>query len=213
MAALTVLTLLFLTGLFETLPEATLAAGVLVFDTLPGLFIGIAVSLLLLLYRASRPHVAVLGQVPGADGQYGDVLRHPENRQVPGIVILRLESGLFFANADALRDAIRAHAAEPSTRAVVLDAETIPYVDVTAARMLTLLSSDLEQQGVRLVVARDVGQVATCCAAPSATGRCRPPTRPCRTRSRRSGRALSASDGARRPRRPSTSSPGSPRPC
>jgi anti-anti-sigma factor len=74
-------------------------------------------------------------------------------------VILRLESGLFFANADALRDAIRAHAAEPSTRAVVLDAETIPYVDVTAARMLTLLSSDLQQQGVRLVVARDVGQV------------------------------------------------------
>jgi SulP family sulfate permease len=74
-------------------------------------------------------------------------------------VILRLESGLFSANADALRDAIRAHAAEPSTRAVVLDAETIPYVDVTAARMLTLLSSDLQQQGVRLVVARDVGQV------------------------------------------------------
>jgi SulP family sulfate permease len=133
--------------------------GVLVFDTLPGLFIGIAVSLLLLLlYRASRPHVAVLGQVPGADGQYGDIRRHPENRQVPGVVILRLESGLFFANADAVRDAIRAHAG-PSTRAVVLDAETIPFVDVTAARMLMLLGADLDRQGVRLVVARDVGQV------------------------------------------------------
>jgi sulfate permease, SulP family len=108
-AALTVLTLLFLTGLFETLPEATLAAlgGVLVFDTLPGLFIGIAVSLLLLLYRASRPHVAVLGQVPGADGHYGDILRHPENPQAAGIVVLRLESGLFFANADAVRDVLR----------------------------------------------------------------------------------------------------------
>jgi SulP family sulfate permease len=113
-AALTILTLLFLTGLFENLPEATLAAvviaavielvdigaltalyriatrqlrgiygiaarpdfiaamaalaGVLVFDTLPGLFIGVVVSLLLLLYRASRPHVAVLGQVPGMPG-------------------------------------------------------------------------------------------------------------------------------------------------
>ena len=123
----------FLTGLFETLPEATLAAvviaavielidipglvtlyqvatrqlrgiygvaarpdflaalaallGVLIVDTLPGLVIGIAVSLLLL-YRASRPHVAVLGQVPGAAGHYGDILRHPENRQVPGIVVL-----------------------------------------------------------------------------------------------------------------------------
>jgi F0F1-type ATP synthase membrane subunit c/vacuolar-type H+-ATPase subunit K len=71
-AAMTVITLLFLTGLFEDLPAATLAAvviaamlGVLVFDTLPGLFIGIAVSLLRLLYRASRPHVAELGKVPG----------------------------------------------------------------------------------------------------------------------------------------------------
>jgi sulfate permease, SulP family len=133
--------------------------GVLVFDTLPGLFIGIAVSLLLLLYRASRPHIAVLGQVPGASGQYGDVRRHPENQQVPGVVVLRLESGLFFANADALRDAVRAHAADPSTRAVVLDAETIPYVDVTAARMLVQLSNDLHGQGVRLVLARNVGQV------------------------------------------------------
>jgi Sulfate permease family len=70
---------------------AALAALLGVFDTLPGLFIGIAVSLLLLLYRASRPHIAVLGQVPGAGGQYGDVARHPENQQVPGVVVLRLE--------------------------------------------------------------------------------------------------------------------------
>ena len=69
------------------------------------------------------------------------------------MVVLRLESGLFFANADALRDAVRAHAAEPTTRAVVLDAETIPYVDVTAARMLVLLSNDLHGQGVRLALA------------------------------------------------------------
>ena len=58
--------------------------GVLVFDTLPGLFIGIAVSLLLLLYRSSRPHIAVLGRVPGTAGQYGDLARHPENRDLAG---------------------------------------------------------------------------------------------------------------------------------
>jgi sulfate permease, SulP family len=128
-------------------------------------------------------------------------------------VILRLESGLFFANADALGDAIRAHAAERSTRAVVLDAETLPYVDVTAARMLTLLSSDLQQQGVRLVVARDVGQVRDVLRRgvgdrplPAAY-----PTVQDAVQALRQG--LSASDGARRPRRPSTSSPGSPRPC
>jgi sulfate permease, SulP family len=204
-AALTVITLAFLTGLFENLPQATLAAvviaavielvdlraltalyriatrqlrgiygvaarpdflaavaalaGVLVFDTLPGLFIGIAVSLLLLLYRASRPHVAVLGQVPGTPGQYGDVQRHPENVREPGVVLLRVEGGLFFANADTVHDAIRSHAAEPGTRAVVLDAETAPYIDVSAARMLILLAGDLRRSGVELVIARDVGQV------------------------------------------------------
>jgi high affinity sulfate transporter 1 len=203
-AALTIVTLLFLTGLFEELPEATLAAvviaalvelvdvpalvalyrlhttglgriygiasrpdfvaaiaamvGVLVFDTLPGLFIGIAVSLLLLLYRASRPNVAVLGRVPGAPGQYTDVTRHPENEPVPGIVVLRPESGLFFANADAVRDRIRA-AVSAGTTGLVLDAATMPYIDVTAATMLEELAADLERDGVRLVLARDIGQV------------------------------------------------------
>jgi len=134
-------------------------AGVLVFDTLPGLVIGVVVSLLLLLYRASRPHVAVLGQVPGMPGQYGDVLRHPENEQPPGVALLRVEGGLFFANADSVRDAVRAHAANPGTRAVVLDAETAPFIDVSAARMLIQLTGDLRREGVELVIARDVGQV------------------------------------------------------
>jgi sulfate permease, SulP family len=165
-AALTVVTLLFLTSLFEDLPEATLAAvviaavtelvdvdalvglyrvhtralgraygvaarpdfiaavaamvGVLVFDTLPGLFIGIAISLLLLLYR--------------------------------------VDSGLFFANADHVRDAVRAQAVD-DVQAIVIDAETVPSIDVTAARMLLALRADLERDGVELVLARDVGQV------------------------------------------------------
>jgi high affinity sulfate transporter 1 len=199
-AALTILTLLFLTGLFENLPQATRAAvviaavielvdfpalatlyriatrelrgiygiaarpdfiaavaalaGVLVFDTLPGLFIGIVVSLLLLLYRASRPHVAVLGQVPGTPGQYGDIQRHPGNELEPGIALLRVEGGLFFANADTVRAAVRAHAAEPGTRAVVLDAETAPFIDVSAARMLVQVTDDLRRLGVELVLTR-----------------------------------------------------------
>ncbi|MGH3011053.1 MAG: SulP family inorganic anion transporter [Gaiellaceae bacterium] len=203
-AALTVVTLLFLTGLFEELPEATLAAvviaalvelvdvgslvrlyrvstrgvgavdavaarpdfiaavaamlGVLVFDTLPGLFIGIAVSLVLLLYRVSRPHVAVLGHVPGTRSQYADVERHPENELVLGIVVLRIEGGLFFGNADAVRQRIRA-SLDPDTRAVVLDAETIPFVDVTALSMVGELAVELEHRGVRVVLAGDIGQV------------------------------------------------------
>ncbi len=205
-AVLTVITLLFLTGLFADLPDPTLAAiviaalielvdfraladlyrastsrlsriygalgarpdflaavaamlGVLVFDTLPGLVIGIALSLLLLVYRASRPHVAELGEIPGAPGQYGDRSQHPERAEVAGVKIVRVESGLFFANAEAVRSQIRAAAGVPGTRAVVLDAESMPFVDVTAAKMLVELADDLDRGGVSLVMAKDIGQV------------------------------------------------------
>jgi MFS superfamily sulfate permease-like transporter len=200
-AALTIVTLLILTGLFEQLPEATLAAvviaavielvdvralvtlyrdtarglnrvaarpdfiaavaamlGVLVFDTLPGLFIGISMSLLLLLYRASRPYVATLGRVPGSE-QYGDVLRHPENRPPDGVPVLRVEGGVYFANADAIRGHILRAASADGVRAVVLDAGTIPFVDVTAARMLGELAGDLRRRGIQVLIVRDVGQV------------------------------------------------------
>jgi SulP family sulfate permease len=132
---------------------------VLIFDTLPGLFIGIAISLLLLIYRASHPHIAVLGKVPGSRGQYGDLERHPENQQLPGIVILRVESSLFFANADAVRQRVRAHAAQAGTRVVVLDAATVPTIDVTAVHMPAELTESLEREGVRLLVTRQIGQV------------------------------------------------------
>jgi high affinity sulfate transporter 1 len=204
-AAMTVVTLLLLTGLFENLPEATLAAvviaavaelvdfrallelyrlsssrlreiygvaarpdfiaavaamvGVLVFDTLPGLFIGIGVSLLLLLYRASHPHLAELGKVPGTNDQYGDRARHPDNETPPGILVLRVEGALFFANADTVRRSIEARAAAPGLRAVVLDGESISSIDVTAVHMLAELADQLETGGVRLVVAGDLGQV------------------------------------------------------
>ncbi len=203
-AVLTVVTLLFLTGLFEELPEATLAAvviaalvelvdvralvslyrfhtrgegsvlalaarpdfvaaiatliGVLVFDTLPGLFIGVVVSILLLVYRSSRPHVAVLGKVPGSSDQWGDVGRHPENETAPGVAVLRVESALFFANADVIRHEIRNHAAQ-GARAIVLDAASVPAIDVTAVTMLVELADDLRREGIELVLARDIAAV------------------------------------------------------
>jgi sulfate permease, SulP family len=213
-AVLTVITLLFLTGLFEDLPEATLAAvvitalielvdyralqalwrayssrlgriygfaaradfiaavaamlGVLVFDTLPGLVIGVADSLLLL-YRVSRPHVAVLGEVPGG-GQWADTAHHPEDQTTPGVAVLRVESGVFFGNTDHVRDAIEDAATADGTRAVVLDCETMPFVDVTAARMLNQLAADLHRQGVHLVLAGEIGQVRDMVAAVSGHG-------------------------------------------
>jgi sulfate permease, SulP family len=66
----------------------------------------------------SRPHIATLGRVPGARGQFGDQARHPENEAPPGIAVPRVESGLFFGNADTVRDRIRAAARD--AHAVVL---------------------------------------------------------------------------------------------
>jgi SulP family sulfate permease len=204
-AALTIFTLLLLTGLFEKLPEATLAAvviaavielvdiaslrrlyavytqrlgraygvaarpdftaavaamlGVMVFDTLPGLFIGIGMALLLLLYRTSRPNIAVLGRVRGVSGQFTDMERHPENEQVPGVVVLRIESGLFFANAEWVRTRIRQRASRAGVKAIVIDAETVAFIDISAAQMLDRLAAELACANVKLALARDVGQV------------------------------------------------------
>jgi SulP family sulfate permease len=79
-------------------------------------------------------------------------------RLAPGIVVVRPETALFFANADAVRDAIRGHVAA-DTRAVVLDAETVPAIDVTAVSMLTALAGDLRRDRLELVLARDVGTI------------------------------------------------------
>ncbi|MDP2287599.1 MAG: SulP family inorganic anion transporter [Actinomycetota bacterium] len=206
-AALTVITLLFLTGLFESLPEATLAAvviaavielvdfpalarfyrvwtgalgqiygwaaradfiaataalvGVLVFDTLPGLFIGITISVLLLVFRSSRPEVAALGrsiEPGGVQSMWVDTTRHPEILVRDDISVLRVESALFFANADNVRSAIRQHITE-KTIGVVLDLATTPAIDVTATEMLAQLAQELRGRGVRLVVAHGIGQV------------------------------------------------------
>jgi sulfate permease, SulP family len=132
--------------------------GVTVFDTLPGLFIGIATSLIVLLYWSSRPRIAELGRVPGTD-QWADVEKHPENEIVPGIVVVRVDSGLYFANADWVRTHLRHAAARPGTKAVVLDGGTAPFLDVTSAEMLGQAADDLSRRGVNLLLARDIGEV------------------------------------------------------
>jgi len=240
-AALTVLTLLFLTGLFEDLPEAVLAAvviaavielvdiaalrrlyrvwtgplgriyrhatrvdfiaalaailGVLVFDTLPGLFIGIGVSVLVLLYRSSRPHVARLVRRPSPDGVWID---HDRARQYPlaaDVAVLRVESGLFFANADHVRDTVLS-AVDGDTVAVVLDAETIPGIDVTGAAMLVALRDRLAERGIQLLVAKSIGQVRDVVANGRAGCRLRRSLRLRRRRRQRGARGGSSQRGA-----------------
>ena len=130
----------------------------LVFDTLPGLFIGIAVSLLLLLYRASRPNVAVLGRVPG--GGWADLARADGATPEPGVVVLRVEAGLFFANADHVRAAIRAHArvaGRPRGRA--RRARPCRTSTSRPRRCSRRSAASSSATASRLAIARDIGQV------------------------------------------------------
>ena len=200
MAVLTVVTLLFLTGLFEKLPEATLAAVVIaavielvdiaalrrlyrVVDRaarqhlrhggagrLPrrrrGDVRGAGLrhparaahrhrrAIVLLVYRASQPHVAELGK-EGSLWVAAD--RHPDAATRPDVLVVRVESGLFFANSDYVKDRIEGLCTD-RTRMVVLDAETSPSVDVTAATMLLALRDTLASRRIRFAIARPIAQ-------------------------------------------------------
>ena len=122
--------------------------------------IGIAVSMGLLVYRSSRPNVARLVRTgeAGGVGVWADASRHPELTPDPDVVVVRVESGLYFANADHVRSRIRSMLT-PQTVAVVLDGETTPTIDVSAAEMLAQLARDLDRAGATLLVAHDIGQV------------------------------------------------------
>ena len=129
--------------------------GVLIFDTLPGLVIGVGLSLLLLLYRTSRPHVATLGRL---GEMWVDQSRNPTAVAPTGTAVLRVESGLFFANSDHVREAIKG-AATGDVHTVILDGESMPFIDVTAAQTLSEVGNSLRREGKELWLAHDVGQV------------------------------------------------------
>jgi sulfate permease, SulP family len=131
--------------------------GVLLLGILKGVMLAAVVSLLLLVGRAARPHVAFLGRIPGTR-RYSDLERNPDNEVVPGVLIFRVESGLFYFNVEHVRQMVwqKLRAATLPVQLVVCDLSTSPYVDVAGARMLAALHTDLAAAGVQfeLVEAR-----------------------------------------------------------
>jgi sulfate permease, SulP family len=130
--------------------------GVLTFEeTLTGLLVAVVVSLLALVARASQPRLSVLGRQPGRI-VYGDVAQHPDYETVPGLLVVRPDEGVFFANADTLRDEIRVliNDSEPPVLAVLLDLEMTTDLDVPGAEMLGELKKDLSQANVALMLTR-----------------------------------------------------------
>jgi sulfate permease, SulP family len=127
--------------------------AVLTFETLEALLIAVIVSLFALVGRTSQPKLAVLGRAPDSL-ELKDVRRHPENQTLPGLLVVRPENGLFFANAEAIREAILGEmqaSAEP-VKAVLLDLGATTDLDVPSADMLGKLHDELSSRNVRFML-------------------------------------------------------------
>jgi MFS superfamily sulfate permease-like transporter len=131
---------------------------VVFFGVLQGIVIAIVLSILMFFRRSWWPHGAVLGRVDELDGWH-DVATHDDAEELPGIVVYRWESPLFFANAAAFRNQIRALVAQRQPSWVVLQCEAITDIDVTAADMLRTLDEELNADGVHLAFAELRGRL------------------------------------------------------
>jgi sulfate permease, SulP family len=133
---------------------AVLSAGVLA-----GVVIGVVLSLGWLVYVATRPPMPLLGREPGTQ-VFRDLDENPADETFPGIVVLRLDGGLFFATAEALEDRLRALTEEgDGRRALVLDLEGVNFVDAQGAAKVTEIHQLTEADGVTLRLARVKPQV------------------------------------------------------
>jgi MFS superfamily sulfate permease-like transporter len=128
--------------------------GVLVFGVLQGIAITIGLSFIAFVNRSWRPYKAELGLVEGLRG-YHDLSRNPEGERVPGVVIVRFDAPLFFANGAIFDDWVRSRvrAAGPDVKTVILAAEPITDIDTTAAEELVELDEYLQARGIRLIIA------------------------------------------------------------
>ncbi len=127
--------------------------GVLGSGILRGVFLGALLSLAILLHRAARPHVAILGRIPGML-RFSDLARNPDNEPIPGLLAFRCEASLLYFNVEKVRSAVQAalRAAPTPVRLVVCDLSTSPYVDMAGAEMLGELQAELERDGIRFQV-------------------------------------------------------------
>ena len=140
---------------------ATIAImGVLLLGILQGILLAALISILLLLARASRPHVALLGRIPGTNS-YSDLARHPENEPLGSVIACRPEASLLYVNAGYVLETVMASVLKNRSkiRAVVCDLSASPYLDLAGARILHALHDELAAQGIALQIVGARGRV------------------------------------------------------
>jgi high affinity sulfate transporter 1 len=140
---------------WEFVIAAAVIGGELTLGVLHGIALGVVLSLLLLIYRASHPHGAVLGQLPGTEA-YRYVGRHPEAVTFPGLLIWRLGGDLFFASVGHFEAGLTAalSASNPPARHVLLDAESVNFVDTSASDTMLNLVKRLQGDGLTVAFVR-----------------------------------------------------------
>jgi high affinity sulfate transporter 1 len=129
-------------------------AGVAVFGAIPGIVLAIVIAVIEFLWDGWRPHSAVLGSVDRIKG-YHDINRYPDARLIPGLVLFRWDAPLFFANAELFHQRILGAVANSPTpvRWLVVAAEPVTSVDVTAADVVSELDDNLHAAGIELCFA------------------------------------------------------------
>jgi high affinity sulfate transporter 1 len=136
---------------YEFLISLVAFAAVLLLGILQGVIVAMIVSMLLLITRAARPHVAFLGRIPGTR-RFSDLERHPDNEVIPGVLMFRVEASLLYFNAEHVRAMVWAtiHASPEKPGLVVCDLSSSPVVDLAGARMLATLHSELQAADISL---------------------------------------------------------------
>jgi sulfate permease, SulP family len=126
-------------------------AAVLLLGILNGVIVAVLASLALLIHRVARPHVAMLGRIPGTRA-FSDIERNPDNTPVPGVLIFRVDAAMLYFNVEHVREAVwqMVRAAPGPLKLVVCDLSTSPQVDTAGAKMLAKLHQDLAEVGVTL---------------------------------------------------------------
>ncbi len=128
--------------------------SVIVLGILSGVVLAAVASIILLLREVSHPHVAFLGRIPGTI-RYTDTDRHPDNETIAGLLIVRVESSLFYFNVENVRKAIwnKIRDTGENLHCVIWDLSTSPSIDISGARMIKKLFVDLNSNGIILKIA------------------------------------------------------------
>lgn len=124
-----------------------------------GVLLGVFISLLLLVYRTSLPHIAVLGKIKGTH-YFKNIERFPHNTEVDvSLLIIRFDAQLFFGNKDYFKKELYKNIQKhgPALKTIILNAESISYIDSSATHMLKQIITDLKNKGIKFLLAGAIG--------------------------------------------------------